>query len=455
MSEPWVGREHQIIGSDFIFETKRANLWAHPGLGKTSMVYRMLDMLMLCGSSFFPVLVVGPLPVARDVWPAEQAKWIDFKGIRVVPIIGPNPLARIQALLLKADVYTINYENLPWLVAYFGERWPFKIVIADESTRLRGFRDNQGTKRAGALGVIAPLTGRWINLTGTPSPHGLESLWGQQWFIDFGERLGKSYSDFMKRFFVVDQYTREVVPREGTRAYIHEALADCSMAFRAEDWLPVQEVNRFEKRVTLEPEVFKTYKKMARDLFIQIPSGQITAFNSAVKWNKLIQIAAGSVYDELGNAHHLHNAKVDALRSLYDELGENLLVVYHFKFDATSIIKEFPEAKIYRGKAEEDLWNSGELGMLLVHPKSAGHGLSLQHGGRAICFFTNTPDLELRLQVLERIGPARQLLSGYNRPVLAYDIIADGTIDDRVIDVLEGRATEQEALMAARAESLN
>lgn len=454
MSQPWNAREHQLLGGDFVFNTMRGNLWAHPGLGKTSIMYHVIDLLLLCGSKFFPVLVIGPLAVARDVWPAEQAKWTDFKGIRVVPVMGQSPRARIEALLIKADVYTINYENIVWLVDYFGPRWPFKIVIADESTRLRGFRDTQGTKRAGALGQIAHMTQRWVNLTGTPSPHGLESLWGQQWFVDFGARLGTSYSAFMKRGFVVEQYTREVVPRVGTREWIYGALADCSLALRVEDWLPVNEVNRFEKRVTLPDDAMKLYKQMAKRLFADMPAGQITAFNALVKSNKLLQMASGSIYDENKIAHFVHRAKLDALRSLYDELGENLLVVYHFKFDADSIVKEFPEAKIYRGKAEEDLWNSGKLGMLLTHPKSAGHGLSLQHGGRAVAFFCNTFDLELRLQVLERIGPARQLLSGYDRPVLAYDIVADNTIDDKVLAVLDGRKTEQEALMEAASEAV-
>lgn len=458
MSQVWIPREHQVLGSDFIFENKRCNLWAHPGLGKTSMVYRLFDLLMLCGSNFFPALVIGPLAVARDVWTAEQQKWTDFKGLRVVPIIGSSPDQRIAALMLHGDVYTTNYDNLVWLVEYFGDKWPFKIVIADESTRLRGFRDKKGsgTKRAGALGHIADKVGRWVNLTGTPSPHGLESLWGQQWFVDFGHRLGTSYSAYLKRWFIVEQYTREVIPREGARQTIYELMADCSLALRAEDWLPVLEPNFFQKRVNLPVEAQKLYKQMERKFFIDMPVGQIVAFNAMVKSGKLIQMASGSVYDtETKIAHHLHDAKIEALRSLFDELGENLLVVYHFKFEITAILKEFPAAKLYEGKADEDLWNSGKLPMMLVHPKSAGHGLSLQHGGRAVAFFTNTWDLELRLQVLERIGPARQLLSGYDRPVLVYDILANNTMDDNVIDKLEGRATEQDALMAARSRAFS
>lgn len=455
MSQVWVPRPHQTLAADYLFEHKRCNLWAHPGLGKTSICYKLFDVLKILGSNFFPVLVVAPLPVARDVWPDEQRKWTDFAGLRVVPIIGSTPAARVQQLMLKGDVYTINYENLPWLQEYFGSKWPFKAVVADESTKLRSFRLlKRGGKRATALGEVAHHTGRWINLTGTPSPHGLESLWGQQWFVDFGERLGHSYTDYMRRWFIVDPYTREVTPRQGAREQIYAAMSDCAMALRAEDWLDVKEPHFFQKNVKLPDEAMRQYRQMERNFFMKLDVKEITACTAAVKSNKLLQMASGMIFDENKTAHIIHAAKVEALRSLYDELGENLLVVEHFVPTIDMIKKEFPEAVHYRGKAEETLWNSGKLPMLIVHPKSAGHGLSLQDGGRAVVYFTNTWDLELRLQVLERIGPARQLLSGHDRAVLVYDLCAERTVDGDCLNRLAGRATEQEALMAARARAL-
>lgn len=453
MSQPWTPREHQLLASSYLFDHQRCSLWAHPGLGKTSIVYRTLDLMRLCGSNFFPALVVAPLAVARDVWPEEQRKWIDFQGMRVVPIIGDVP-RRAQALQLRGDLYTVNYEQLEWLVNFFGDRWPFRTVVADESTKLRGYRLKRGTKRATALASTAHRAGRWYNLTGTPSPHGLESLWGQQWFVDFGARLGEGYTDFMRRWFIVSPYDKTVEPRPGAREEIYEKLADCTMALRAEDWLDVQAPHEFQRRVTLPADAMARYKQMEKQFFVEMPEDKIVAWNAAAKSNKLIQMAAGSIYDRDGHDHDIHDAKVQELRSLYDELGENLLVVYHFKFDVQRIKKEFPEARVYAGAKDADDWNADKVRMLLIHPKSAGHGLNLQHGGRAICFFTNTWDLELRLQVLERIGPARQLLAGYNRAVLIYDLVANNTLDPHVLDRLEGRCSEQDALIAARARAL-
>ena len=453
IAKPWEPREHQLIGADFLFNTKRCNLWAHPGLGKTSMCYRLLDLMKLFGSNFFPVLTVGPLAVARDVWPAEQQKWRDFRDLRVVPLLG-DARQRATNTLINADLYTVNYDNLVWLANHFGDRWPFRTVIADESTKLRGFRlQGKGTKRASALASIADKTGRWINLTGTPSPHGLESLWGQQWFVDFGHALSESYSAYLRRWFYVSPYDRSVTAHPHARQEIYEALKPTTMALRAEDWLDVKEPHFFQRRVELPPEARAMYRQMEKQFFIDMPqeAGRVVAWNAAVKALKLVQIASGNIYDSDGGSHFLHDAKVQDLRSLYDELGENLLVAYHFQFEIPYILKEFPEAVVYKGKAQEDAWNKGEIRMMLIHPKSGGHGLNLQHGGRALYFFTNVWDLELRLQMIERIGPARQLLAGYDRAVLIYDALANKTLDENVLDRLEGRATEQEALMAARA----
>ena len=453
MSQVWSAREHQNIITSFCWDTQRGSVWAHPGMGKSASMLSLIDMMKLTGSNFFPVLIVAPLAVARDVWPDEARKWRDFEGLRLVPIIG-NVQQRAAALQLRADVYTTNYEQLTWLVNFFGDRWPFRTVIADESTKLRGYRLKRGTKRASDLAKTAHRTGRWYNLTGTPAPHGLESLWGQQWFVDFGQRLGEGYTDFMRRWFIVSPYDRTVEPRPGAREEIYAKLSDCTIALRAEDWLDVDRPHEFQRRVELPADAAALYKQMEKQFFIEMPEDKIVAWNAAAKSNKLIQMAAGSVYDKDGKDHYVHDAKVEALRSLYDELGENLLVVTHFKFDVARIKKEFPEARVYTGAKDADDWNADKVRMLLIHPKSAGHGLNLQHGGRAICFFTNTWDLELRQQVLERIGPARQLLAGYKRAVLIYDILTNRTLDDNVLDRLEGRATEQDALMAARARAL-
>lgn len=448
---PFVPREYQFLARDFLLDVPRAALWAMPGLGKTGTVYSALDILKMCGSSFFPVLVLAPKNVALNVWPEEQKKWIDFHGMRVITIMGERD-ARDDALMRRGDIYVINYENVQWLVQKLGRKWPFKIIIADESTRLKNYRLKGGGARSSALAQIANATGRWINLTGTPSPNGLKDLWGQTWFQDFGHRLGRTYTDYMKRWFYSNPYTRIVEPHAHSFAEINAKLTDVTMALRTEDWLDVKKPQEFPIFVDLPPEVRRIYDRMEKDFFIESERLNLTAGNAAALSSKLLQIASGAVYGENKVVNWMHDAKIEALTSIKNDLaGEPLLVAYWYKWEVPMLQKAFPDMRFYKTKRDEDEWNSGKIEMLGVQPASVGHGVNLQNGGRAMAFFTHIWDLELRDQIVERIGPARQLQAGLDRVVLLYNIIARNTIDEEVIERQHSKRSVQDALMLARA----
>ena len=140
----------------------------------------------------------------------------------------------------------------------------------------------------------------------------------------------------------------------------------------------------------------------------------------------------------------------NALESIVEETaGANLLVAYWWRHDAARIQKKFKHARILRTERDIEDWNAGRISMLLAHPQSAGHGLNLQFGGHHIVFFTDWWNLELRQQIIERIGPVRQMQAGFNRPVYIYEILASGTIDELVADRHRSKATVQDLLMAA------
>src|SRR5665213_2758560 len=216
---------------DFMYRNPRCAIWAPPGFGKTAMVYTLVDQLLLTGSSFFPVLVVAPLMVANLTWPKEVLKWKQFQHIRVSRITG-TPAQRADALIRDADVYVINYENLTWLIDRMKDHWPFRILVIDESTKVKGFRHKKGRKRSASLDSIISKCGRVIELSGTPAPNGLKDLWGQVYFLDGGARLGRTHTDFMNRWFIQNQYDGTTTARPKANDEIHTALADIAIALR-------------------------------------------------------------------------------------------------------------------------------------------------------------------------------------------------------------------------------
>ena len=92
-------------------------------------------------------------------------------------------------------------------------------------------------------------------------------------------------------------------------------------------------------------------------------------------------------------------------------------------------------------------WNAGKISLLFAHPASAGHGLNLQDGGSILVFFSLWWDLEHYEQIVERIGPTRQAQAGHPRPVFLYHIIAEGTVDELVLERMESKREIQDLLL--------
>lgn len=456
----FVPRPYQKLIVNHILEKERCAVWASMGMGKTSASLIAAQILTLFRPS--PVLVIAPLRVARSTWPNETAKWDDFQGLKVQPIIGALNERR-QALHTDADIFTTNYDNLIDLVEYWGNDWPYEIVIADEASKLKGFRLRQGGKRTQALARIAHTKIKYmIELTGTPATNGLIDLWGQMWFIDGGVRLGKTFTAFKNRWFrpAKNGFGSEACDFANTQ--IHEAISDVCLTVRAEDWFELDAPIFRRVDIDLPKSVQPLYREMEKNFFAELASGHtIEAVNSAAKSQKLLQLSSGAVYldrsvDDDTNPRskewkEVHAEKLEALDEIISESGDAAVIVaYHFRSDLLRLQKRYPQAVVLDADpTTERRWNAGKIPILLAHPASAGHGLNLQDGGRILVFFTPTWNLEHRLQMIERIGPLRQLQSGHKRSVFVYDIMASKTVDDIVAERVRTKRSIQELLLEA------
>ena len=452
-------RDYQSEAATFLVDRPRSMLVADPGLGKTGTSLLALDMLRLVGSSFFPALVLAPKRVADVVWSGEKDKWSSFQHLNVVQITG-TAQERLDTLRRPtADLYVLNYELVPWLVSLFPrERWPFKIVIADECSRLKGFRLSKGTVRSSALADIAQFTGRWWNLTGTPAPNGLQDLWGQMYFVDFGARLKRSYTAFSEAYLMENRYTRKIVLQSGAAEAIQEAVKDVLVAYRAEDWLDITQPQLLPVEFELPPAVRAQYRQMEKEFFLQLPDAEIEAGTAAIKSSKLLQMCAGSIIDtETEQTHAVHECRLEALDDVLDQIEpEPLLVSYWWKSDPPRILEHLKKRKIaarlYKGKQDEADWNARKFRVMLLQEQSA-FGLNLHGPCRDIMHYSYTYNAELWQQMVERVGPARQAQAGKKAVVRVWYAQAKGTIDADVIDSNFRKITVEQALKRARARS--
>lgn len=450
MRTEFTARPYQRLITEHILNTDRCAVWAGMGMGKTSGTLNALDALQLVESD--PVLVVAPLRVARSTWPDEARKWRHLAGLSVVPIVG-SEAERLLALRQDAAVYTINYENLPWLVERWGDRWPYRTVVLDESTKVKGFRLRQGTQRAKALSRVAhSRVRRIVELTGTPSPNGLLDLWGQAWFIDRGQRLGRTFDAFKQRWFRPTYDGFGVQPLDHAQGEIQELLRDVCLTVDARDWFDLREPVVNNIYVDLPMRARKHYRELEKAMFTEIEAHAVEAFNAAALTIKCLQIANGAAYvGDSSEWKELHDAKLDALDSIVEEAaGAPVLVAYHFKSDLVRLQRAFPQGRQLDADPQTIRdWNAGRIPVLFAHPASAGHGLNLQDGGNILVFFGHWWNLEERLQITERIGPTRQLQAGHDRAVFVHNIIARDTVDELVQARIETKREIQDLLLEA------
>lgn len=409
--------------------------WIDMGGGKstTALTYAadLLNELEV-----FKVLIIAPLRVANTVWHAEALKWEHLNDLRVSICTGPLK-DRTNALSREADIYTINRENVKWLVDLYGKKWPFDCVIIDEASSFKSHK----SARWKALRKVRPFIHRSLQLTGTPAANGYTDLWAQIFLLDGGARLGKTYTAFINRFFDSDFRGFNVTLRRGAEDEINELVKDIAYRSNAPLHSHRVDITRFAE---LTPTQIKTYHQLEKEFVIDLQDTEITAFNAAALTNKLLQYANGNVYDENGNTNKVHSAKIDVLKEIIEEAqGEPVLVAYNFKSDLADLLAAFPHAEVLgKDYAQIEKWNRGEIPILLAHPASAGHGLQLEQGSSILVHYGLNWSLELYQQMVARLD--RQ---GQKKTVRNIRIVSQGTIDEKVLLALENKSVTQTRLI--------
>ena len=414
-------------------------------LGKTVTTLTAIDALLYDRMEDGPVLVIAPKRVAENTWSKETAKWEHLRHLRVVKVMG-TAKQRHEALLTKADISVINRENVTWLVDAVGAYWPFPIVVVDE---LSSFKSAQA-KRWKALRKVRGRIRRIIGLTGTPRPNGLEDLYPEIYLLDQGARLGRTLSAFRARYLLPEKMNGHIVysyrPRDGAEAEVYDKLSNICMSIRKADVLQLPGQLYEDIVLPTPPALLKQYKQFERDKVLECldADGEIVAGTQAALTNKLLQFANGAIYDQDGQAHHLHDVKLDALEELVEEAGgDPVLVLYAYKHDAERI-RERIACRALDTPDDIDAWNRGEIPVALAHPASIGHGLNLQDGGHIIIWYGLTWSLELYQQANERLNRP-----GQKSICRIYHLILQGTHDERVLKALNSKDKGQAAAIEA------
>ena len=439
----YVPHDYQQYATEYIKSHPVAAVLLDMGLGKTAISLTALLDLLFDSFEAHRILVIAPLRVARDTWPAEIEKWDHLSMLTYSVAVGSEK-DRKAALMRDADIYIINRENVQWLVEQSGIPFTFDTVIVDE---LSSFKNHQ-SKRFKALMKVRPRIKRIVGLTGTPSANGLMDLWAEFKVLDMGQRLGRFIGMYRNNYFRPDKrngqiiYSYKLLP--GADKAIYKQISDITISMKATDHLKMPELVMNTHTVELSDDEREHYDELKQTLVLQLPEKEITVANAAALTGKLLQMANGAIYDDDGDHIHIHDRKLDALEDLIEGAnGKPVLVAYWFKHDLERIKSRF---KVREIKSSSDIreWNAGKIPVAVIHPASAGHGLNLQTGGSTLIWFGLTWSLELYQQTNARLW--RQ---GQQDTVVIHHIITDDTVDGRVLKALQSKEKIQNSLIAA------
>lgn len=463
---------------------------ASPGLGKTVTTLSAVSELILDGASR-GALIVAPIRVLAITWPHQVRKWSHTNWMRVANMRHPEGWQAWEDG--TADIYLINSEKLPTITRNvkcrvckgndegcdncnrgiaeqrtpgFVDRFikgrktlPVDILVIDELSIFKNPSSVRGNalrpylhdrETPGGKKFFSPFKRR-VGLTGTPCPNSYLDLFAQVRLIDGGKRLGTSFTKYRSTYFDSDYMGFKFTLKPGAKEKIDELISDIALVKLGKDYLDVPPVTYEIVEVDLPAEASKAYKTLEKELLVQLERGEITALSAAALSTKLLQLTAGSVFDAEKEVHLVHNAKIDALKKIRKaHPKEPLLVLTSYTHERKRVLESFPEARQFDEK-DMALWQAGKIPMWVTDARSLSHGVDgLQASGRIAVWMTPTYSWETDFQTNSRL-----VRTGQKKETIIYRIVARGTLDEAVVEVLrmkeEGNAGLMEAIKALRA----
>lgn len=479
--------EYQRYAVQWLYEHPYSALFAGTGLGKTIIIYTLLDRLFSEGFNA-KVLIDAPIKVANTVWPNEYQKWrhtvwMDPTILRVendhpkllserarlteelkpklAHLTDREAAARMKASLIgqhlttvknelwlrllkhRSLIHVINHEATDKLVDYYVTRrkkWPYRIVIWDESSKLRDHNSNVFN----AIKAMRPYMDRVHELTATPAKQSYIYFFSQMYLLDQGQRFGRGITAFRQRYFTQSPYTKKWELRPGGDEEIEKKISDIVLPLRKRDFVSTPEPIIRIRPVLLPAPTLKQYQEFEATSVLETPTEEIIEAKSAGILNgKLLQLASGAVYDNKRGVHFFHEEKYAELEELLDETqDEPVLCSYWFKPTLARLKQRFPKAAVMdpQGKMV-DKWNRRNFKLMFIHPASASHGIELQFGGHHLVVFDLFHSAELFEQLIGRLDRR-----GQEEDVIVHLLAARGTVDGVTAKKLQHLEDAQNAM---------
>ena len=388
------------------------------------------------------MLVLAPRSLLRSVWVNDIRKFAPQLITSVA-----DAANRADAFGAKADVYITNVDAAKWLAdqkpAFFKK---FTELVIDESTAYK----HHTSARSKAVAKIAKHFKYRCCMTGTPNSNTITDIWHQVQILDAGDRLGFSFYRFRDAVCTPHQVGRSDKAirwedKEGAEEVVFGLLSDIVIRHKFEDCVDIPANHQYSLEYELTAKQLKAYHELesTQMLTLKGKSPAILAINAAAVATKLLQVASGAVYDGMGGFQTIDTARYELVLDLVQQ-RKHSLVFFLWKHQRDALVAEAEKrgitfAVIDGSTSDRDReeivqgYQAGVYQTIFAHPKSAAHGLTLTKGTATI-WSSPTYDLEIFKQ-----GSKRQHRLGQTQKTETIVILAKGTIEERVWDLLQGK----------------
>lgn len=448
--------EHQRATTDFILEKRQVFLASDPGTGKTRSVLEALRAWRQEPSAG-KALILAPKSILEAAWGADCKRFTPELSYSVA--YAHN---RAKAFRRDADIYLTNHDAATWLVKNLSllREANIRAVIVDEST---AFKHHTSARSKALRKLIEALNPQIrIMMTGTPNTNDPLHIWHQILLIDDGERLGRSYFKFRQALCTpipigrTNHFNWE--PKPEANEVIADIIDDITIRYRFEDCIDIPPNVERVIPYQLTPTVRDAYETLRKDAILELETGTVTAINAAVLHNKLMQASAGAVYYESDQAHYLDQDRYELIRELIEQ-RQQCVIAFWWAHQRNQLKHTLNSAKIpyavIDGSVNDadrlhaaERFNTGDIRVILAHPQSAAHGLTLTAGTTTI-WPSPIANAELYLQFNRRIYRA-----GQTKKTETLVVIADDTLEQATHLRCTNRVAAQQSILDMLKETL-
>ena len=446
---------HQVTALEKSWQKKVYALFMEMGTGKTKVAIDNLAMLYDKGN-VNGALIIAPKGVYKtwysQEFPIHMPAHIRYKLVLWQAAINQKQKKRLDTLFETGVNLHILIMNVEAFSTTKGVEFARKFLschetfmVVDESTTIK----NPEAKRTKNIINLATHAKYRRILTGSPVTKSPLDLYKQCEFLDPYLLHHSSYYTFRSRYATLrtahfNGRSVQLVVGYKNLAELSEKLKPFSYRVLKDECLDLPPKTYMKRIITLTPEQQKVYRQMKQMALAEMNGKVITTMNALTQLMRLHQITCGHFKADDDSIQPIKNNRLSQLLEVLEELEGKAVIWAHYQFDVKTIVKAIQEkygeksVVTYYGLTPNEIRQTNlerfqtkdETRFLVGTPQTGGYGITLTAASTMI-YCSNGYDLEKRTQSEARIDRI-----GQKFPMTYIDILAEDTVDERIVKAL-------------------